>query len=202
MLDLVVEGTGSLRFGCTIGFILPIVGVLLSGRRRAWLVAAGFTLIAGGVGWARFAGLWFGPPGRVVLWLCAVIGLGLLFMAVRATATTDGHDLAWLAAATLVMSMVAGWLWVPCVGEHFSEPLNSASTERFRSLWQVLAYTAGISIPLFVLAAVPYLGDAIARLRDHRTTALVGLVITAIIAVGIGTGTYSDLVVQFAPEAG
>lgn len=196
VLNLVIEGLGSLRFGCTIGFLLPAIGPLIAAQARAWIPAVGFTGLAATVGWARFAGWWPDAAGTATLVVASLIAFGALVMAVRSEQSW------WLAGATAVVSVLAGWLWVPCVGEYFSEPLNNASNEPLRSLLQVVAYVIGIAAPLLAVAALPVAIPRLAAIRDHRSAPVIGLAATFVVGAAIATGLYSDLVVRFAPGAG
>lgn len=196
MFDLLIEGIGSLRFGCTVGFLLPAVGPVLAGRRWAWVPALGFVLLAGTVGWARFAGWWPDAAGTVSLAVASLLALAALVVAVR----SDRGE--WYLATTVIVSVLAGWLWVPCVGEHFSEPLNNASQAPVTSLGQVLVYVTGISVPLLALAALPVAFPRLAEVRDHKWMVATGVMATVVVGISIVTGLYSELVVRFAPGAG
>lgn len=193
MIDLLLEGIGSLRFGCTIAFILPALGPLLAARGRAWVAAAVFPVVAATVGWIRFAGWWPDPATGWTLVAVAVVAIATVVQVVRIDTAS------WAAIATFVGAVVAAWLWVPCVGEHFSEPLNNTKSAPVRSLFQVLTYVVGIAVPLIVLAALPVAAPALTRVRDHRASAVAGVVITTAVALAIATGLYSDLVEQFTP---
>ena len=195
MIDLLLEGIGSLRFGCTIAFILPALGPLVAAGRRAWVPAVGFPLIAAVVGWARFGGWWFDAAPQWALVVAALIAVATVVQMVRA------DTIGWVGGATIVAAVVAAWLWVPCVGEHFSEPLNNTSREPLLSLVQVVVYVTGIGVPLFALAALPVAAPGLTRLRDHRASAAVGIAITALVALTIATGLYSDLVERLTPSA-
>lgn len=196
MINLLLEGIASLRFGCTIAFVLPALGPLVAARERAWVTALGFPLIAAVVGWARFGGWWPDAASQWVLVVAAAIAVAAVAAMLRV------ESISWAGIASGVAAVLAGWLWVPCVGEHFSEPLNNADTAPWTSLVQVLVYVAGIGVPLLVLAALPVAVPRLAQLRDHRTSGVAGLVITAVVAITIATGLYGDLVVRLAPGAG
>lgn len=215
MIDLLVEGIGSLRFGCTVAFLLPAIGPVLAARKWAWIPAFGFIAVAGTVGWARFAGWWPDAAGTFTLAIASFLSLVALALAVRgagvglhpngsvrADAGSGPSGVGWLVVATIIASVLAGWLWVPCVGEHFSEPLNNASSAPVRSLIQTLVYVVGIAVPLMVLATLPVAVPRLAAMRDHRALIGSGLLLSAVVGVAIVTGLYSELVVRFTPNAG
>lgn len=188
MFDLIVEGFASLRFGCTLGLIVPGLGVAMAARRNAWLAAIGFILVAGVVGWARFAGKWPEPPGT----------LGLVLMgAVVAVTTVVANRLPLAGVGAAVSGVVAGWLWVPCVGPNLSEPLNDAASDPLGNLAPIVAFVVGAGIPLMVLAALPLAWPRLVDWRDHNVARNAGVVIGAIVGLSIATGLYSDLIARF-----
>jgi len=196
MIGLLLEGIGSLRFGCTIAFVLPAIGPLVAAQRRAWIVAAGFPLVAATVGWARFGGWWPDAAAQAVLVVAAIVAVLTVIQLGR------GDSVGWVVAATGMAAVLAAWLWVPCVGEHFSEPLNNTNRAPLRSLLQIAVYVVGIAVPLGVLAALPVAAPNLTRIRDHRLSVIAGIGVTAVVGATIATGLYSDLVVRLAPGAG
>lgn len=207
MLDLIFEGLFSLRFGCTIGFVLPRVGPALALGRRAWLAPIALIGAAGTVGWARFSNRWFDTPSTWILTVLAVAIVVATVASFRGSAVTDKRpgpvdrfgSFGWATSALVLAALVAGWLWVPCVGEHFSEPLNNATTDPAGTWMQVLAYVAGIGAPLIVLAALPVAFPRLAKLRDSAPVRVLGVGLAAVVSLSIAVGWYSDLVIRFAP---
>ena len=189
MFDLIVEGFGSLRFGCTLALLVPGIGVALAVGRHAPLAAAAFITSAGFVGWARFADLWFAPPETV--------GLIAAGAAVAASPFTRGAAMTVVGAVTA--GLVAGWLWVPCVGEHLSQPLNDAAEDPIGNLAPIFVFVIGTGIPLIVLAALPAAWPAVAKLRDHRAARGVGIALGVLVGLSIATGWYSEFIIHFAP---
>jgi len=189
MLDLIVEGFGSLRFGCTLALLVPGVGVALAVARHAPIAALTFVASAGLVGWARFADLWFAPPEAA--------GLIVAGGAVAVSPLARGRVLAAVGAA--VAGVIAGWLWVPCVGEHLSQPLNDAAEDPLGNLVPILVFVVGTGIPLLALAALPVAWPAVQSLRDHPATRWLGVALGGLVGLSIATGWYGEFIVRFAP---
>lgn len=191
LLNLMVEGFSSLRFGCTMALAMLGLAPVLASRQRAALAAGVFWLVAGVSGWARFADLWTAPPDGIGL---LVLGVGVAgvaaWAAMRPTALSTVGSAAW-------SGLVAGWLWVPCVGVHLSEPLNDAARDRVGTFVPILAYVLGVSLPLLAIAAVPWLSDRATRWRDGRAVWGTGLVFGMLLGLVVGVGWYSDFVVHF-----
>jgi len=190
MLDLIVEGFGSLRFGCTLALLVPGIGVALAVARHAPIAALAFISSAGLVGWARFADLWFAPP--------ETIGLIAAGAAVAVSPLARGRILAAVGAA--VAGLVAGWLWVPCVGEHLSQPLNEAAEDPIGNLLPIFVFVIGTGIPLIVLAALPAAWPAVETIRDHPAARWLGVALGALVGISIATGWYSEFIIHFAPS--
>ncbi len=192
MLDLMAEGFGAIRLACTLAVLVPGIGATLVSRNRAWQAVVAFTLGAGLIGWARFADLWFAPPSAMLL---VVLGL-----AVAGTLALAWNDTRFAPLTGATAGIVAGWMWVPCVGEHLAVPLNEAATNRAGTFGPLMAYLVGVSIPLIVAAVLPYAVPWFKQWRDHEAAAKVGIVVGGIVALAIAAGFYGDIIVALAPD--
>ncbi len=192
MLDLLIEGLDSIRLPCTLGLLVPGLGPAVAARSKAWQAALGFVVMSGLIAWARAAGLWFDDPGAI---LQVVVGLALAGSVVMSWKGDQGRfPLAGLGGA--LSGLIAGWLWVPCVGLHLGEELSRAGDERAATLVPLMVYVMGVSLPLIALAALPYAWPKLSGWRDHTNAARVGIAVGAIVAFGVAVGYYEDIVLQ------
>lgn len=191
LLNLMIEGFSSLRFGCTAALAMLGLAPVLVSRERAALSAIVFWMVSGISGWARFADLWLAPPDGVGL---ALLGFGVCAV-VGWVAARPGVGSAVAAAAW--SGVVAGWLWVPCVGRYLSDPLNDAATNRVGTFLPIMFYVVGVALPLFAIAAVPWLFARVESWRDSRLTSRAGLAFGVVLGLVVALGWYSDFVVRF-----
>jgi len=191
LANLAVEGFSSLRFGCTLALaMLGLAPVLVSGKRAA--AAAGLFWAAAALsGWARFADLWWAPPSGALL---AAAGTGLAVVVLLAAWKPSWSSISF---AAIYSGLIAGWLWVPCVGEHLSEPLNNAAGDPAGNLSPIASYVLGVSAPLFAIAALPWLWAKLADVRDSGGAAMSAGVLGTVLALTVATGWYNEFVVHF-----
>jgi len=192
VIDLLIEGAAALRFGCT--FALALLGVPLVFLGRKWMATSMviFWLVSILVGWARFVDLWPGAP----------VGAGLIPFGVAIIALTGfgwWRPTIWSVSGLAVgLAVIAGWLWVPCVGVHLSEPLNDAlAGDRAGTVVPLLAYGIGVCVPLFAAAALAAAVPKFGALVQRDRAAWVGAALSLVLAVSISAGWYSEFVSRF-----
>jgi cytochrome c-type biogenesis protein len=215
-------GSGIISFlaPCTVPLLPAYVGVLSGSRggfvRGSLLYVVGFSSVfvtlgalAGGAGSEiRKAG---GPVQRIGGGLVVVLAVLLLVesrlgLLSRVTLSADGtkarlaRSSSW--AAPLVLGVVFGTAFTPCVGPFLGSVLAFAATSSGAGTGALLllAYALGLGIPFvlagLLLSASPGLS---ARLnRASRRVSLVGGVVLLVLGGALLTGTYADVAGGFA----
>ncbi|MGB8650112.1 MAG: cytochrome c biogenesis protein CcdA [Mycobacteriales bacterium] len=223
LLALVVAlGSGILSFlaPCTVPLLPAYVGVLSGSSgsfvRGSLLYVLGFgsvfvTLgaVAGGAGSAvREAG---GPVQRaggvlVLLMAAALLLESRLGLLARLTVSADGtrarlaRSTSW--AAPLLLGVVFGTAFTPCVGPFLGSVLAFAATSGGAGTGALLlsAYALGLGVPFVLaglaLAASPALSQ---RLKPaSRWVSLVGAVVLVLLGLALVTGGYGAVAGSFA----
>jgi len=185
------EGIESIRLACSLVLLIPALGIALLGRRRPLLVATWVATMAA-VAWLRFVDWW--PLDARGFWHIAsgLVLIGLVALAWRRDdAATD-------VATTVLASTIATWTWVPCVGRHLGDILNSARTEPWAQLPPTIVFIVGLFVPLIVFAAItmaiPTLGDRL----DHEGVRRFGLVIVFVVGALVAVTLFDDLAGELA----
>lgn len=191
-MNLLAEGVESLKLACSIVLLLPLVGVALLGRRRLPLIGvwiATSVLVA----WLRFTTWW---PWAVESWPHIVGGVALIGLVIAAWKYDNGViDTAAVAAA----SMMTTWTWVPCVGRHLGEILNSARKAPWSQLPPTALYLVGLFIPLILFGAATVAAPSFgAKLDDRPALRTVGLAVLAMVGLLVMTTTFDDVAGELA----
>lgn len=185
-----LEGVESIGLWCSLVVILPMaVTVLATSGRRAWLVGGAI----GGTAtmmWARAGRLWDFEPDGMARW---PLGVAIIVVFVAIYRPVPGGPPVGIGLG-LVAGAIAGWLWQPCVGEHFAQVLNRAETERLTSLVAMHAYVVGLSLPAILLAALPPAWPRSAALLGHRRVRQAALATALVYGLSVAAGWYDDLV--------
>ncbi len=198
MIDLLFEGTESLRLPCSWLLVIPGVAVALSGRRRAVLVTAVFTTVAITVAWLRFSGFW--PLGDFTLGdggtsTQIILGVGILASAFLAwkkdTAATDG-----LSAG--VAGLAGAWGWIPCVGPALGDVINGAGREPFVHIPGTIAFIVGLFIPFIIVAATDVVFPAFKEKTSNQVVTKVGFVLMAVVGILFAITQFDDLANELA----
>lgn len=197
MIDLLLEGTESLRLPCSWLLIIPGTAVALSGRRRAVLVTVVFTMVAIAVAWLRFTGFWsewFGL-GDVRGNTQIVLGVGILAAAALAwkkdSAVTDG-----LSAG--VAGLAGAWAWIPCVGPHLGDVINGAGREPFVHIPGTIAFIVGLFIPFIIVAATDVVFPIFKEKTSNEFVTRAGFVLIAVVGVLFAVTLFDDLANELA----
>ncbi len=193
MIELLAEGTESLRLPCSWLLVLPALGAALGGRRRAVLVTAVFVLVASTVAWLRFSGFW--PLGDLANATQAVVGLAMLLAVGLASRTDSPLSHAGLAA---VSGIAGAWAWIPCVGPHLGDVINGAGVEPFNHIGGTLAFVTGLLVPFIILAAADYVSPTLADKTSQDGVVKAGLVLTALVGILFGVTLFDDLAGELA----
>lgn len=187
-MNTFLEGVESITLACSLVVVVPAVLVVALAPRHRPAVAGAALVGTSVMTWARAGRLWdveFGGP-----W---VIVVAVLIVAASIAAFVDGP--AWRAGvAGVAAGVIAGWLWQPCVGEHFAEVLNRAESDRITSLWLMHVYVAGLFLPLAVLAAAAIAVPRLSPALHHRHVRHGALAVSAVYAGTVAIGRYDDLV--------
>lgn len=193
MIDLLFEGTESLRLPCSWLLIIPGAAVIIGARRRTVLVTLIFALVAMGVAWLRFAGFW--PLGDVGGATQVGLGAGILGTSLIAwrfdKAPTDG-----LMAA--VAGLAGAWAWIPCVGPNLGDVLNGARSEPFAHIGGTVAYMTGLFVPFIVLAAAGVLFPQFQEKTSHRSIVGIGFALMTIVGLLFAVTLFDDLASELA----
>ncbi len=215
-------GSGLVSFlaPCTVPLLPAYVGVLSGSRggfvQGSLLYVVGFSAVfvtlgavAGGAGSAiRHAG---GPVQRAGGALVVVLALLLLLEArlgwlSRVAVSADGtrarlaRSTSW--AAPLLLGLVFGTAFTPCVGPFLGSVLAFASTSQGAGTGALLllAYALGLGLPFVIagllLSASPGLTARLSR--ASRRVSLVGGVVLLALGIALLTGTYADVAGGFA----
>lgn len=193
MINLVLEGTESLRLPCSWLLVLPGAAVALGGRRRAGLVTGVFLAVAMLVAWLRFGGFWpLGDLETVSQIIMGVLILGSAAVAWRMdSAPTD-------VAMAAIGGLAGAWAWIPCVGPHLGDVINGARSEPFAHIGGTMAYITGLLMPFILLAAAGIAFPKFAEKTSHRTVIGTGFVLILIVGGLFGVTLFDDLANELA----
>lgn len=193
MIDLLLEGTESLRLPCSWLLIIPGAAVIIGARRRTVLVTLVFALVAMTVAWLRFSTFW--PLGDVDGTTQVVLGLIILTTSLLAwrldRASTDG-----LLAG--VAGLAGAWAWIPCVGPHLGDVINGARTEPVAHLGGTVAFMTGLFVPFIMIAAAGILFPEFQKKSSHRAVIGVGFALMTLVGVLFATTLFDDLASELA----
>ena len=183
-----LEGVESITLACSLVVIGPALLAVLLVRHRRAVVALGVIVGIATMMWARAGRIWdVASTGRrtiVIGLVIAVTGAALI------RAVSDRSRLGFGLAA----GAIAGWLWQPCVGEHFAAVLNRAETDRAISLLQMHVYVIGLSLPILLVVAVPLAFPQARNLAHHRRVRAGAGMLTLAYAATVTAGRYDDVV--------
>ncbi len=177
MIDLFAEGIESMRLPCSWGLLILGVGMSIFGRRRTLAVTGVFVAVAGLVAFARFGGWWFAVPNG---WTQVALGVGLVGL--TAAAYRLDHVISDVALSAYA-SVVAVSAWIPCVGPHLGDLLNSARLDPWPHLGGTIAFMVGLTIPFTIVAAVGSAFPGLASAARHPTVVRVGS--TLLVLIGL-----------------
>ena len=97
-----------------------------------------------------------------------------------------------------MFGVVAGWTWMPCVGEQLAGILNNAPNQSLAQLLPMVVYVLGVCAVLFVFALAPLVFEQLKPLLEHRATRVLGTALAAALVVALAGGVYNDLLSRFA----
>lgn len=185
------EGIESIKLACSLVLLIPALGIVLFGRRRSILVPAWIATVAV-VAWLRFTG-WWGLEASGPLH----IGAGLLLVGLGILAWRR-DDLMTDTAATVLAATLATWTWVPCVGRHLGDILNSARRAPWAQLPPTIAYIAGLFVPLVVLAAIDVAAPSFAERLERDGVRRSGLAVVILVGALVALTLFDDLAGELA----
>ena len=192
MIDLLFEGTESLRLPCSWVLLIPGAAVAVFGRRRPILTSALFIGAAMLIAWLRFSGWWFAVPSGAVQ---VVLGLALSASAWMAWRRDSALTDAWVA---VVAGTAASWAWIPCVGPHLGEVLNGSRTEPFDHIGGTVAFLTGQFLPLILISAVGVVFPGVADRCRRRGVIAFGAAAVATVGLLFATTLFDDLASELA----
>ncbi|MEE8599892.1 hypothetical protein [Euzebya tangerina] len=199
-MDIFLEGIRAAVEPCSLALVLPAMGAVVLGARRAWAVALGFWLAAVVLAWAQASVLLDvgqGPVTGVVLGVLALAGLGLLWLArdvTRADQPEEWGQTSLRLLAGLVIGTSAGLLWQPCVGPELGVILTAAPRDPGAQLGPLAVYLAGVLLVTASLATFPFLHDRAPALMETAPARLVALIPVVGLAVVLVTGQYEEII--------
>lgn len=184
------EGVESITLLCSLVVILPaVVLVLAASTDRAWLVGGSLVGTACMM-WARAGRLWNIESDGAARWLIGIVIASIFAVVFRLRRSRPPLS----AALGVGAGGIAGWLWQPCVGEHFAEVLNRAEAERAVTLALMHAYVVGLFLPAILVVALPAAWPTATGMSHHRVTRRAALTAAIVYALTVGLGWYDDLV--------
>ncbi len=193
MINLIFEGTESLRLPCSWLIVIPGTAVALGGRRRAVLVTTIFSAVAMLVAWLRFGGFW--PLGEVEG--VTQVGLGVALIAAAGLAWRQNHaSTDGLAAA--VAGLAGAWAWIPCVGPHLGDVINGARSEPFSHIGGTVAFLAGLFLPFILVAAAGVAFPDFQIKTSNRFVVGAGFMLFALVGLLFTVTLYDDLANELA----
>lgn len=193
MIDLLFEGTESLRLPCSWLIVIPGTAVALGGRRRAVLVTAVFSAVAMLVAWLRFGGFWiFGEVEGATQ-----IGLGVALITAAGLAWRQNHA-GTDALAAGVAGLAGAWAWIPCVGPHLGDVINGARSEPFAHIGGTVAFLAGLFLPFIIVAAAGVAFPDFQLKTSNRFVIGTGLLLVAVVGLLFTVTLYDDLANELA----
>ncbi len=193
MIELLLEGTESLRLPCSWLLIIPGAAIVAGCRRRSVLVTTVFSLVAMLVAWLRFGGFW--PLGDVQGPTQTALGVAILASGAVAwrkdTAVTDS-------VAAGVAGLAGAWAWIPCVGPHLGDVLNGARTEPFAHIGGTIAFMTGLFVPFIIIAAAGILFPDFQNKTVNKAVISTGFVLIAIVGALFTATLFDDLANELA----
>ncbi len=190
-MGVFAEGIESIKLACSLVLLIPALGVVLLGRRRAWLVPTWIATVAL-IAWLRFTG-WFTPLasglGHV---LAGVVLVGLAVLARKR------DDLATDAVATAGVAFIAGWTWIPCAGSELGDILNNARPEPWAELIPTVLFVVGLFVPLILIAALEVAWPRLGELLERPALRTTGLAIIALVGGLVAVTLFDDLASELA----
>lgn len=185
-----LEGVESITLWCSLVVLLPtVVLVLVAPIGRVWLASAALVGTATMM-WARAGRLWSFESGGSARWIIGVAVVAILAVTFRRRSASPIVSV----ALGLAAGAIAGWLWQPCVGEHFAEVLNRAESDRVVSLSKMHAYVVGLFLPAILLVALPAAVPRTQRLLTHPRLRRAALAVAVLYGGAVAAGWYDDLV--------
>jgi len=182
MLDLAIEGLGSVRFPCSWVILFPAAALTVYARMRNAAVISAFIAAAAITAWLRFAGWWFAVPdggGQIVIGI--LVGV-VVVAAWRADSMIGDAGLGAVAALSAVSA------WIPCVGPELGSLLNNARSAPWTNAPGTAAYIAGLLLPFAMVPAAvalaPVLDD---RLRNRQLIGVGASLLLAFAALFVTT---------------
>lgn len=174
---------------CAVGLLLPGIAVLLLAGRHTLLATSGYTVAAGLVAWDRAVGSEITASSQ----LLALLTLGgvAFFLLARES---------WPAAlgGALVVGVVAGSTWVPCVGEQLARILTDAPANPTGAIIPMLVYATGVCAVLIAVSIVPLAFPTTRRWFEARVTTAVGGLIAMVLVAALAGDLYRAILSEFA----
>jgi len=185
-----LEGVESILLACSLVVLGPTLLLVLVARTGRVLLLSGAVVGTSTMMWARAGLLWDFESDGLARWVIA----GAIIAAFGGAFRADRVGPSLRLALGLAAGLVAGWLWQPCVGEHFAEVLNRAETDRVESLLKMHVYVIGIFLPAVLIVALPHAAPGTSRVLHHDVTRRAALAVAALYAGAVALGWYDDLV--------
>lgn len=189
MIALLGEGIRAIWFPCTLAILVPGLIAVLVGSPRLHAAVTSYVLTAGVATTLRFANIGFDvlEPARTPLAALAVVSALVMIW-------LKGHYSIWaIPVGSALMAVSAVWWWEPCVGEHFGNLLGALPGAPRQNLAGSMAYVAGQTLPISMLAALtavwPRIGDAMSSSIGR----LIAMGLGSAMALSMIAGRYDDL---------
>ncbi len=188
MFKLFGEGIESLRLPCSWPVLLIGTGLALLGRRRPVATTVAFVTTAGLVAFLRFGGWWVETPQGATQ---VIVGLAL---GMAAWGAWRVDRLAGDVALSAFVGAVAVSTWIPCVGPHLGELLNTARVDPWSQLPGTIAFMVGLTIPFAIVTALAATAppSLVPALRDRRVVAA-GMVVLVLVSATMAITVFDDL---------
>lgn len=190
-MSTLAEGIESIKLACTLVLLIPALGIILFGRRRAVLVPIWISTVAV-IAWLRFVG-WFDlAPSGVIHIAAGFVLVGL------AIAAWKRDDIATDAATTALAAVIATWTWVPCVGRELGEILNNARSAPWSQLGPTVLFVIGTFLPMILIAALGVAVPQLSERVDRPPVRMVGLGIIFLVGALVCVQLFDDLAGELA----
>ncbi len=147
MIAAFLEGVNGILLPCSMVLLIPVMAAPLIAGRLPLLAVAAAGAGATGVMWLRAAQL---VPGPVETVLAPVVGFAVVALGLMSVRGTD-RAVAPLGAA-FGLGLLAGLIWLPCVGVELGGILTSAGQRMPSSVLGLGAYALGVLVPALAAA--------------------------------------------------
>ena len=118
--------------------------------------------------------------------------LGLMIVGTVIAAWRRDHPVFDVAAAVAV-GVSTAWTWIPCVGPHLGDVLNSSRADPWGQLGGTIAFMVGLSVPVITLMAIGLSLPTLAEQAKDKRVMAFGMVLLLVIGAAFVTTTIDDL---------